>query len=255
MKFNLAFVDGPQRVEVLELSGQEVAESKIMSFDQIEPHTLSGIILDKNVVLDSEENKNLFNKLSEFSLGIPVRTSSEINVKIEEIKRYTLAQSKSLLQKVQSSWVLQNNLSLLDQIFETVKHLRLLWENDRTTFIQEFWHLMKKNLGTTHLQIFYHDIELASSENQKNKLVLSSIGYNFNSTPAKANEMEQKLFSEIYHPTDKLFEVIEYNKEKSELVLLCTIDEGPLLLMASVNEMSTLQQVLISSLIKGLQLK
>ena len=154
--------------------------------------------------------------------------------------------------KIASNWILQNNIVLLEELYEVVDHLKALWPNDRTAFYEELWHIFKVNLGANRLKIIYNDIENVSKNTERKALVHITIDGEKVPNPTKGKEFEEKLMKHFENDFVNPFQIIEYQEEKGELTICGNILKSPFIVMANVGPISKLQEVVLSTLVKSL---
>ena len=153
---------------------------------------------------------------------------------------------------MRENWILQNNVSLIEEIFKVRNHLLNLWPNDRSGFFEELWFILKTNLGATNLKLIYNDMIKAKTENEKNKLVkIKVVGDRFPglSSVDEADELVLKSYEKDFGNN---FEITDYNKEKGQLVICASIKKSPVLIMTNVYQLTRLQKAILSSLFEGL---
>lgn len=154
--------------------------------------------------------------------------------------------------KIASNWILQNNIVLLDELFEVVDHLKSLWPNDRTAYFEELWHIFRVNLGASNLKFIYNDIENASKNTDRKALVHITIEGEKVPNPKKGKEFEEKLMKHFENEFVNPFQITEYNESKGELTICGNILKSPFIIMAKVGSISKLQETVLATLIKAL---
>ena len=155
---------------------------------------------------------------------------------------------------MRENWILQNNISLLEEIFKVRNHLLGLWPNDRSGFFEELWFILKSNLGASNLVLYYNDIIKSKNENEKNKLIKVKVKGDRYPDLATCDEMDEHVLKSYEKDFGNIFDITDYNKEKGHLVICATVKKSPILIMANVYQLSSLQKALISSLFEGLNL-
>ena len=250
MDFQLAFIKNPQQI-ILKDFGPENQDSrgKIMDIDELSNLNLQGLFLSETLLEDPEFLGNLTTSLEKN----PIRTAEELNMTADSFETLNSESASPYFNKVYQSWILQNNLSLLEELTKVIKHLNSLWPNDRTAFFEEFWSIVRRNLGTSELTLVYNDMKKAKKEGEKNKLIKVKVHGTAKPNPEDGGELEDKLmknYEKLFQPD---FEVVEFNKEKGQLVAVFTIKKSPVVLMANVYGLTKLQKSLLKALVDGLQ--
>ncbi len=250
MDFQLAFIKNPQQI-ILKDFGQITKEprGKIMDIEELSNLNLQGLFLSETLLEDPEFLGNLTTSVEKN----PIRTAEEINLNADLFENLTTEEATPYFHKVYNSWVLQNNLSLLEELTTVIKHLNNLWPNDRTAFFEEFWSIVRRNLGTSELTLVYNDMQKAKKEGEKNKLIKVKVHGTAKPNPEEGGELETKLMKNYEKLFQAEFEVVEYNKEKGQMVSVFTIKKSPVILMANIYGLTRLQKSLMKALIDGLQ--
>ncbi|MBL6990967.1 MAG: hypothetical protein ISR65_14375 [Bacteriovoracaceae bacterium] len=195
-------------------------------------------------------------ELSEESIGLlktehrffPVRTGNAFSLTLEKFENLSYEDAFSIFLQVQELWILQNNISLIEELFNVLDNLATLWPNDRTSFFEELWFILKSNLGTKELNLIYNDV----GEAKKNTLVRAKIEGSRIPLPVAASEFDIKLMDLHKVRFDTFFDISEYNQQKGELVSVASIKESPVLIMGKLYQMNHLQRAIITALFSGL---
>lgn len=224
------------------------ASNKIIDIDEIK-NEFPLILLYPSEL----ETPELLSLLEEENKFYAVAQADRYQLTADSLSSMNLENAKKLLDSVFTPWIMQNNLQTLEQIFTVAHYLKDLWMKDRIQFIQEFWFILKSNLGTSNLRIIFHDLLMASKEGEKHKLVYSSAIGSRIPEVMEGGELEKRLMNNYEKSFDQVFEICEFDKTKGELVLTMKIDNGPLLVMANVHELGPLAHYLIRALVNGLQ--
>lgn len=252
MEFQLAFIKNQQQIILKDFGSDDALKrGKLVDIEELKNLNLQGLLLPEALL----ENPEFLGSLNTSLLKNPIRTSEDLSLDLDSFETLSTEAATPYFKKIFESWILQNNLSLLEELTTVIKHLNALWPNDRTAFFEEFWSIIRRNLGTSELTIIYNDIEKAKKEGEKNKLIKVKIHGTSKPNPTEGKKLEDDLmknYSKLFSPE---FEVVEFNKEKGHLVGLCTIKKSPVILMANVYGLTRLQKSLIKALIDGLQEK
>lgn len=190
--------------------------------------------------------------LGELVKSLPVRSLEEVGLAGLEEKQLSWENVGPALHKAYGPWVLHNNISLIDELFKVLPHLNQLWPNERTTFFEELWHLLKLNLGTTELKIIFNTVQPAEKEGQKDKLSRAMVSGTRTGQPLEGGDVEDQIMEHYAHEFHKVFDIIDYKTDKGELVAVATIKKSPVLIMAKLPQLTKLQQAVVSTLFEGL---
>lgn len=247
MDFNLLYTKNMQQGIVRTFKRNESPSSKIIDLKEAKALPLQGFIF-------SEDLKN-----DDFLVGLeselkfyPIRSNSEFGLTPESFEKLNYDEAKIVFDKMRENWILQNNVSVIEEIFKVRNHLLGLWPNDRSGFFEELWFILKINLGATNLKLIYNDMIKAKTENEKNKLIkVKVIGERFPelSSVTEADELVLKSYEKDF---GNIFEITDYNKEKGQLVICGSIKKSPILIMANVFQLTRLQKAILASLFEGL---
>lgn len=247
MDFNLLFTKNLQQGIVRTFKHNETPTSKIIDINEAKNLALQGFIF-------SEDLKNDY-----FLVGLenelkfyPIRSNSEFGLTSDTFERLSYDEAKSIFDKMRENWILQNNISLIEEIFKVRNHLLGLWPNDRSGFFEELWFLLKTNLGASNMRLIYNDMIKAKNENEKNKLIkVKIIGDRFPEMTSvdEADEIVLKSYEKEFGAS---FNITDYKKDKGQLVICATIKKSPVLIMTNVYQLTRLQKAILSSLFEGL---
>lgn len=161
------------------------------------------------------------------------------------------------------TWILKNNISLASEIFELTHHLKKLLHQDRMTFFEELWAILKKNLGAKSLKIIFNDLDKnqkdenqkessSSTSSSKDKLIQSCIQGQLRPTPIRGGEMEETLMDHYKRHFNENLELLEFSPELGRLVLTAVVNSGPVLIIAKAHIFNQLQKALLTSLFTGI---
>ncbi len=202
----------------------------------------------------AEDQKN-----EDFLIGLeneikfyPIRSNAEFELTSESFEKLTYDDARKIFDKMRENWILQNNISLIEEIFKVRNHLLGLWPNDRAGFFEEIWFILKSNLGASNLKLIYNDMIKSKNENEKNKLVKVKVQGDRYPELASCDEMDEHILKNYEKDFGNIFDITDYNKEKGQLVICGSIKKSPVLIMANVYQLTRLQKALLSSLFEGL---
>ena len=247
MDFKLLYTKNMQQGIVRTFKHNENPSSKIIDLGEAKTLPLQGFIF-------SEELKN-----DDFLVGLegelkfyPIRSNSEFGLSPESFEQLSYTEAKVIFDKMRENWILQNNVSLIEEIFKVRNHLLSLWPNDRSGFFEELWFILKSNLGATNLKLIYNDMIKAKTENEKNKLIkVKVVGDRFPEL-ASVDEADELVLKSYEKDFGNIFEITDYNKEKGQLVICGSIKKSPVLIMTNIYQLTRLQKAILSSLFEGL---
>jgi hypothetical protein len=79
----------------------------------------------------------VFNKLVKEKLD-----TRDVNI----FEKMSYEDARIVFDKMRENWILQNNISMIEEMFKVRNHLLSLWPNDRAGFFEELWFIIKTNL-------------------------------------------------------------------------------------------------------------
>ncbi len=248
MDITLALIKNENQVEILKFQDSKNLGAQLIDLDDLKEHKIDLLLFSKE-----QNSEDLMSMLTDEYKFCPVRPQEDFQITDENLKNLSYERATEVVSKCTESWTLQNNLDLLENLFPTLDHLKALWPNDRSSFMEELWFILKKNLGTNNLKIIYNSIKRGEKENEKNKLIQCRIeGKRFPET-FEGEDFEKQVMDHYKSQFSEKFEISEFSKERSELVATISLKGSPIILMAKLRELTRLQQSLISSLLTGLQ--
>lgn len=247
MDFTLLFTKNIQQAIIRTFKADEAPVSKIIDLDEARSLPINGFIYSEDL------------KSEEFLGGIegelkfyPIRSQMEFDLNAEKFEKLSYEEGKKIFDKMRENWILQNNISLIEEIFKVRNHLLGLYPNDRSGFFEELWFLLKSNLGATNLKLIYNDMIKAKNENEKNKLIKVKVQGERYPELANCDEMDEHILKNYEKDFGNIFEITDYNKAKGQLVVCATIKKSPVLIMANIHQLTRLQKALLTSLFEGL---
>lgn len=247
MDFNLLFTKNLQQGILRTFKRHESPSSKIIEITEAKTMPLQGLIFS-----DELKNDDFLTGLESELKFYPIRSSSEFSLNADLFEKMSYDDARIVFDKMRENWILQNNISMIEEMFKVRNHLLSLWPNDRAGFFEELWFILKTNLGATNIKLIYNDLIKAKNENDKNKLVkVKIIGERFPEMTS-VDEMDEVVLKSYEKNFGNTFDITDYNKEKGQLVICGTIKKSPVLIMANVYQLTRLQKAIISSLFDGL---
>jgi hypothetical protein len=238
-----------QQGVVRSFSPNSTPTSKIIDLAEAKQYPIQGLIFSED--LKSEDfMAGLENEIKFY----PIRSHTEFGLTTESFEKLSYEEGKKIFDKIRENWILQNNVSLIEEIFKVRNHLLGLWPNDRAGFFEELWFILKSNLGAANLKLIYNDMIKSKNENEKNKLVKVKVQGERYPELASCDEMDEHVLKSYEKEFGNIFEITDYNKEKGQLVICGNIKKSPVLIMANVYQLTRLQKSLLYSLFEGLNL-
>jgi hypothetical protein len=159
--------------------------------------------------------------------------------------------------KINTRWILSKNIQTIESIYPTINYLKDLWVNDRNSFFEELWFILKTNLGTSSLNIIFNDLkeptEKQKDKGDKNKLCHSFVKGEKVPQIFDGTEAESKLMQDYDREFNEVFNITEYNADQGNLVFCSNIEKSPILVMANLNSFNQLQRSVLIALFSGLQ--
>lgn len=244
----IAIIKNAHQFDLLKIEPHKNHGPKSYELSELKEKAPSLLLFDS-----ANQDGEIMGFLSEEYRFIPVRPLSDFSLTHEGLADLDHTSAKRILQKARESWVLQNNLNLLDNLFPTLDHLKQLFPNDRGSFMEELWFMLRNNLGCEDLVLIYNSLRKAEKENEKNKLVQCRVAGDRYPETFDGEEFEKKVMEHYQGLFEEQFTVREFSEQKEQLVATISLKGSPLIIMARVGELTRLQQALIKSLFAGLQ--
>ncbi len=249
MEFTLLYTKNKQQAVLRTFKMNEDQSNKIVDLTVAQQYAIQGYIFD-----NEQKNEDYLIGLENEVKFYPVRSNSELSLSYEKFEKISYDEGKNIFDKMRENWILQNNISLLEEVFKVRNHLLGLWPNDRSGFFEELWFILKSNLGASNLVLYYNDIIKSKNENEKNKLIKVKVKGDRYPELSTCDEMDEHVLKSYEKDFGNIFDITDYNKEKGQLVICASIKKSPVLVMANIYQLTSLQKALISSLFEGLNL-
>lgn len=243
MALSFAFINNNEQLFIHGFDQDGQAFNKRLDAQDIEDHSFNMLFLSEDASSDMALEKSKF---------IPVRRASDFHLTEENFQELGTDQIQKIYENAQSTWTLSNNISLLNEFFAVIDHLRALYPNQRTTFFEELWYVLKRNIGAFELKIIFNDIIKAKKEGQKDQLVQNFVGGETLPEVERGSEIEEKLMENYKAHFAESFEICEFNQEKNELVISANIKGSPVLIMAKAANLTKIQNGILKTLFEGL---
>jgi hypothetical protein len=248
MHFSLGYLKNDKQILIRDFGDDQPDKGKILGLEEVREQHIQGFIYNETEI--SEENRAVLNEQIKF---FPIRNGEDLNLSFEQFEDISKESAQNVFSKINDSWLLSNNIGLLEELFKVTAHLKSLWPNERTTFFEELWFVVKSNIGASSLKVIYNDIQMSQKEHVKNKLVRGVVNGEKNPIPTPATEPEEALMDHYSKEFNSHFEITEYDPHKGEIIITATINNSPVLMMAKVNRLTRLQKALLGTLFDGLQ--
>lgn len=248
MEFSLGLIKSENQFLLRSFNSDSDDNGKILDLSELKNSNLQALFYDEEQL----ENEDLKSALLEDSKYFPIRSLKEINSNFDSFQNLSLEEVNTIFSRVHDNWLLQNNVTLLEELFKVINHLNALWPNDRTTFFEELWFILKANLGAKSVRIIFNDLQVAKKETEKNKLIQVKVEGERVPNPTQGGELEAKIMSTYEKDFTNGFDIVEYSKEKGQVVITATIKKSPVVIMAEIYEMSRMQKAILGTLFTGL---
>ncbi|MGZ3789456.1 MAG: hypothetical protein ACXVLQ_13085 [Bacteriovorax sp.] len=249
MDFTLLYTKNLQQAVLRSFKLSGAPTSKVVDLAEAKQFPIQGFIFSEDL-----KNEDFIAGLESEIKFYPIRSNAEFNLSLDNFEKLTYEEAKKIFDRMREHWILQNNISLIAEIFKVRNHLLGLWPNDRSGFFEELWFLLKSNLGASDLKLIYNDLIKSKNENEKNKLVKVKVQGERYPELAPCDEMDEHVLKSYEKDFGNIFDITDYNKEKGQLVICGNIKKSPVLIMANVYQLTRLQKSLLYSLFEGLNL-
>jgi hypothetical protein len=249
MDFTLLYTKNMQQAVVRSFKPDASPTSKIIDLAEAKNMAINGYIFAEDL-----KSEDFLAGLESEIKFYPIRSHTEFGLTLDGFEKLTYDDAKKVFDKMRENWILQNNISLIEEVFKVRNHLLGLWPNDRSGFFEELWFILKSNLGASNLKLIYNDMIKSKNENEKNKLVKVKVQGDRYPELATCDEMDEHVLKSYEKDFGNIFDITDYNKEKGQLVICANIKKSPILIMANVYQLTRLQKSLLSSLFEGLNL-
>lgn len=249
MEFTLLFTKNHEQGVVKTFRPGENITSKVMDLAEAKNVSIQGAIFSEELKSD-----DFMSSLESEIKFYPIRVNTEFGINVEQFEKLSYDEAKKIFDRMRDNWILQNNISLIEEIFKVRNHLLGLWPNDRSGFFEELWFLLKSNLGASNLKLIYNDMIKSKNENEKNKLVKVKVQGDRYPEITSCDEMDEMVLKSYEKDFGNIFDITDYNKEKGQLVICGSIKKSPVLIMANIYQLTRLQKSLLNSLFEGLNL-
>lgn len=250
MLLNIGLISSENQLTIKTVTNTGV-ESKIMDLVGLKEENLNMLLVDESLNLESFQKS-----LNDEHKFYPILSLDSVNMNQDSFNALNANELEVLFTKVSSRWILSNNIKTIEQVYPTISYLKNLWVQDRNSFFDEVWFLIKTNLATSELNIIFHDLK-EPTQKQQEKGDKPSLCYSYVQGKKVPNlfqgkEKEAKLMQEYEKEFSEVFNVTEYNAEKGQLVICSKIELSPILIMARLDDFNQLQKSILIALFTGL---
>ena len=249
MDFTLLYTKNMQQAVVRQFKINETILSKVIDLAEVKQYPIQGYIYSEEL-----KNEDFMSSLENEIKFYPVRSSLEFQLSVDQFEKLNYDEAKKIFDKMRDNWILQNNISLIEEIFKVRNHLLGLWPNDRSGFFEELWFILKTNLGASSIKLIYNDMIKSKQEHEKNKLVKVNVQGDRYPELVSVDEMDEHILKSYEKDFGNILDITDYNKEKGQLVICGSIKKSPVLIMANIYQLTRLQKSLLLSLFEGLNL-
>lgn len=249
MDLRIAFLKNQNQILIRHFNLKEgTSSSKIVNLETIDKEVITCLLVDQ-ANLETEEVKNEILTGAKF---YAIRDASDFKMNFDQFEKLSNQEASALFSKINQTWTLQNNISLLENMHTIVSHMNKLFPNDRTSFFEELWFLVKKNLGALDLKIVYNDIKPSEKNEVKNTLIQVVVEGNRVPNPKEGGAFEKGLMENYSDEFLQAFNIVEFIPDKGQMVIAGNIKKSPYLMMVSAHEITRLSQAVVKNLLFSL---
>ena len=254
MGIKVGFIRSASQVILKELDMESKSvESHLFDITELKDKNLNFLMFDSQ---KTEENESIQDILNDEGKFYPVTPANSFGVNKDNFESLDFDTTIDLYSKVNARWILNNNIKTIEQTYSLITYLRDLWINDRNSFFEELWFILKTNLATHELNIIFHDLK-EPSEKQKEKGVKPELCYSYvkgQKTPQifDGKDTEAKVMADYEKDFSDQFSITEFDLDKGHLVATSRINLSPILIMAKLKTFNQLQQSILIGLFSGL---
>lgn len=251
LKIAMVISENSTSLKEINLKSNEIISKRIDTLSIVDEE------LDLLLYDSSDELSGIQTTLEKEEKFYPIIPLQTIQIDKDTFEMIEIEDLKNLYSKVSTRWILNNNIKTIEQLYPTISYLKDLWIKDRNSFFEELWFILKTNLATNELNIIFHDLkeptEKQAEKGEKPKLCYSYVKGNKIPNLFEGKDQEAFLMKEYEAEFNQFFNITEYSKEKGQLIACAKIDLSPILFMARLQNFNQLQQSILISLFTGLQ--
>lgn len=245
MVLKIAYLKNHNQVLIRSFNLKEATTSqKLLNIEGMDKEEISCLLIDQSQIEDFE----IKNEILEGAKFYPIRDAREFKLSFEQFESISTNEASAIFSKINQTWTLQNNISLLENMHTIVAHLNKLFPNDRTAFFEELWYITKKNIGALNLKIVYNDIKPSEKNEIKNTLIQVVIEGNRVPNPKEGGAFEKSLMDNYSDEFSQAFNIVEFVQEKGQMVIAGNFKKSPFLMMINTHEVSRISQAVVKNL-------
>lgn len=253
MKVKIGFLKSSNQVAAKIINKSDMSmDSIVFDIVELKDHELNLLLLDKN-----DDVSELQNILDDESKYYPVVAGNSLGVEKDVFEYLNIEELLDIYSRVNARWILNNNIKTIEQIYSLISYLKDLWINDRNSFFEELWFILKTNLATHELSLIFNDLkeipEQQKQKGEKPKLCHSFVSGLRSPQIFDGTEKENQIMSDYENDFNDVFNITEFDSNTGNLIATSKIDLSPILLMARINTFNQLQQSILIALFSGLQ--
>lgn len=253
MKVKIGFLKSSNQVAAKIINKSDMSmDSIVFDIVELKDHELNLLLLDKN-----DDVSELQNILDDESKYYPVVAGNSLGVEKDVFEYLNIEELLDIYSRVNARWILNNNIKTIEQIYSLISYLKDLWINDRNSFFEELWFILKTNLATHELSLIFNDLkeipEQQKQKGEKPKLCHSFVSGLRSPQIFDGTEKENQIMSDYENDFNDVFNITEFDSNSGNLIATSKIDLSPILLMARINTFNQLQQSILIALFSGLQ--
>ncbi|MEX0798145.1 MAG: hypothetical protein WEB87_02415 [Bacteriovoracaceae bacterium] len=184
----------------------------------------------------------------------PIVSGDSLGLDLATFESLEASDLTELYAKVNARWILSNNIKTIEQIYSLISYLKDLWKNDRNSFFEELWFVLKTNLASVKLTAIFHDAREENPEkNEKPSLFHSYVTGEKTPQIFDGAEKEDKIMKEYESEFGEYFNITEFDSSQGRMVATVKIGLSPILIMAELNTFNQLQRSVLIAIFSGLQ--
>lgn len=249
MKLRIQYIRSEQQYLERTFDTEALPEkAKIFDLESLHQNPGDLVLFNK----DCSDKSLVLSELDKVAKFTTIKEIEDSTLTFEQFESMTAQEAFNQFAKLKDQWCLHNNLQTIEELFSVTTHLKKLFPNDRSTFMEELWFILKRNLGFNTLKVIYNDLEKAQSENEKDKLVRVQIENIPNPGPVSAGAFGDQLMNHFDRHFGNAFEINSFDANKGELVALATIQKSPVIIMGNVANFTRLQKSLLKAIFTGI---
>lgn len=230
------------------VSGTSDNKGKILDLEDLATTPVQAVIYPEEL----NQSQSLISVLSDVKKFAPIKSDKEIGFAIDQFESMNFEQMQTVFTKTRDNWVLNNNLSLMENLFATIDHMTTLLHADRTAFFEELWFILRSNLGTSSLTVIFNDLKKATKEHEKDKLIRVKVEGEILPSPLPGDDFSDQVMKHYESSFHAGLEFVAFDTDKGELVATVTILKSPVLMMAKVASLTRLQKATLAALFDGI---